>query len=325
MPKIQRVKVDDPVSAEIWNAVADKLRPFAKIATSQGCGLTCATGPHGTNLALTMPQDIYARLSGSSSPYSWTNAMQTAGGTFTDRTAGLTGGTSNVYEVNGKAGLAGKVVPITWTAAGDWRFQWVGYGGCPLTFTLNHPTTCPARGATVDFKVGGVTVFSGTTNINGQVIFPGASASGSYTIAWSFAGLTGTTSATGCTPVTVVTGLPAGYTENCADAMPTLYITDTAGTRQIYPTPACANFTYNGINYSWRSFLTVLGSCPSPSWRLRTQRFFPATDCPIGPSADGTDTFSMSCTSPMSHSGTTHNGVPEGPYSGGDNGYMIHE
>lgn len=145
MAKLPRVKVGDPVTAEAWNAVAEKLRPFTRISTSQGCGLTCATGPHGTNLALTMPQDIYARLSGSSSPYSWTNVMQAAGGTTVDRTAGLTGGTTNCYELNGKSGLAGKVVPITWTSAGDWRFAYIGYGcsadaahfcacGCPVAF-----------------------------------------------------------------------------------------------------------------------------------------------------------------------------------------------
>jgi hypothetical protein len=64
------------------------------------------------------PRPILATLSGSTSPYSWTEVVPD-GTTFhsTPRT-----GTADAYEVNGVAGLGGKRATIR-PGRGDWRFQ----------------------------------------------------------------------------------------------------------------------------------------------------------------------------------------------------------
>jgi hypothetical protein len=64
------------------------------------------------------PRPILSTLSGSSSPYSWTEVVPD-GTTFhsTPRS-----GTSDAYEVNGVAGLGGKRATIR-PGRGDWRFE----------------------------------------------------------------------------------------------------------------------------------------------------------------------------------------------------------
>lgn len=198
---------------------------------------------------------------------------------------------------------------------------------CPKTVILTHPSGCPARGATVDFIEGGVTVFSGTTNSSGAVVYPGAMTTGSYTINWTFAGLTGSVNSTGCATVNITTALPTGYTQNCPDAMPTLFITDKAGTRQIYPTRECVVFTFSpGITGPMDTGLIATGSCGSPSktWLLVTSVYPNGTSCPgITPVGIFNENITMSCTRPMSLSGN----YTSGPFTGGGgpSAFMIHE
>lgn len=306
-----------PLSAAKINQLADNAEWISKLSVAPP--LAMQSNPTGTHIYLQRPEPVWARLSGSTSPYSWVEVYSSAPGTWTTLPGGRTG-TTNAYELNAKAGCT-EVVELT--AMGGWyAFQWVGFG-CSLVFDLFHPASCPARGATVDFKVGGVTVFSGVTNSVGRITWTGASPGVSYTIDWSFAGLTGTTSTTGCTPVAVTTALPTGYTTNCADAMPTLYITDQAGTREIYPSPECVDYNWGGIDYSFKSTLTATGSCLSPTWLLVMQQWDAFGKCAGGifaPISVTSHSFSMSCTRPMSRSGTYTGSVP---FSG--TGYLIHE
>ncbi|WP_406699222.1 hypothetical protein V5E97_10130 [Singulisphaera sp. Ch08] len=126
MAKLPHVKPGDPIEADLFNAIAEKLEQFANLAVT-GRYLRLWSSPTGKCLALAFPQPTWAMLSGSSSPYSFQEVRDAAGGTWEVMVNGDSG-TANVYELNDKPGLAGKVVPITWTAAGDWRFQWVGLG-----------------------------------------------------------------------------------------------------------------------------------------------------------------------------------------------------
>ncbi|SIN70567.1 hypothetical protein SAMN05444166_0275 [Singulisphaera sp. GP187] len=126
MAKLQHVKPGAPIEADLFNAIAAKLERFANLAVA-GRYLRLWSSPTGKCLAMAMPQPTWALLSGSTSPYSFQEVRDAAAGTW-EVMANGDRGTTNVYELNDKPGLAGKVVPITWTAAGDWRFQWVGFG-----------------------------------------------------------------------------------------------------------------------------------------------------------------------------------------------------
>lgn len=200
--------------------------------------------------------------------------------------------------------------------------------GCPgggKVFRLTHANGCAAVGATVDFLVGGVIVFSGTTDSNGRILFPGASASITYTINWSFAGLTGTLTSVGCAGAQTESTVPPGYVQNCVFPIPTLYITDKAGTREIWPNPACVNFDYPiaGFAKQWKSQLDAIGTCASPLWRVTTREYntIPGPCDVTQLIASDTAQFVMSCTSPMSFSGVTTGTA----WGGGDKAFMIHE
>lgn len=71
---------------------------------------------------------IMARLTGSSSPYSWAEVYpDPAGSGFLAHPAGRAG-TSNAYEANAVSGLGSRVVRLRPGAGGDWRFQHVRMG-----------------------------------------------------------------------------------------------------------------------------------------------------------------------------------------------------
>jgi hypothetical protein len=99
------------------------------------------------------PIGFYAKLSGATSPYSWTELQGQSIGAWQNRV--LTG-TTNAYEVNSVASLNNKIVWLEPGFAGDYRFQYVGNGtgsgsgislfGCActsipstLTVTLSGP------------------------------------------------------------------------------------------------------------------------------------------------------------------------------------------
>lgn len=125
MAYIPPVRAGDLITEGLLNRIVDQIERFATIRSSSPY-ILIDDGPHGKLIELDLPVQTWALLSGASSPYSFTEVRDGPGGTW-DAMPNGDSGTANVYEANGKAGLAGKVVPITWTAAGDWRFQWVGY------------------------------------------------------------------------------------------------------------------------------------------------------------------------------------------------------
>lgn len=156
MAKFQRVKAGDPITAEDYNAIAEALERFAKLSVAQVDYLKLWDFPDGKHLALHPPVETLALLSGSSSPYSFQEVDEDVSGALAVRGVGDSC-TDCVYEVNGKSGLGGKVVRLTWTAAGDWRFQWVGFGGAPcdsttrICLTINSGCTgIAAHGATIE-------------------------------------------------------------------------------------------------------------------------------------------------------------------------------
>lgn len=202
MGKLPRVKAGDPITIDAHNLPAEALERFANLSVAEGSYLTLWDGPDGKHLGFHPPVETLALLSGSTSPYSWVEVDEAAGGTFATRGVGDSG-TSDAYEINGKSGLGGKVVSLTWTAVGDWRFQWVGYqtyipcGGTTRICISATTTGCPAMppsGASVVVKDNtGTTVGTCTTDATGACCVTVAN-SGPYTV---------TVTAPGATPVTV--------------------------------------------------------------------------------------------------------------------------
>lgn len=164
----------DPIAdftADDYNALARELERLAKLSASSP--LTLSRGAGGRVLGLARPEAFYARLGGSSSPYSWTEVIPQGGGTWF--TASRTG-TGSAHEVNGTAGLDSQVVRLTPTAANDYRFQWIRLGGSPcagttrICATVTDGCTPPgaAYGATVTvFDSDGHTVGSCLTDNSG--------------------------------------------------------------------------------------------------------------------------------------------------------------
>lgn len=124
---IGRVKAGDPITEGLLNRIVDRLWPFANIK-ADGPYLTSYSAPWtGTCLHLAIPGKTAARLTSNSSPYSWEEVDEGPNGTWVTRTVGGNG-TNNAFEINNVSGLAGKVYWLTWTAAGDYRFQAIRLG-----------------------------------------------------------------------------------------------------------------------------------------------------------------------------------------------------
>jgi hypothetical protein len=119
MPDRFRTGDEIRVSAAEYNALAVALEQDYDLTASGG--LRLQRGPAGRALALPRDPCLYATLSGSASPYSWTQALAQSGGTFG---TGARTGTTNAHEVNSTASLAGKVVRICPGYPGDWRFYY---------------------------------------------------------------------------------------------------------------------------------------------------------------------------------------------------------
>lgn len=105
-------------------------------------------------IGISWPIGFYAKLSGSSSPYSFTEQYGTSGGAWSNS---VRTGTTNAYEINGTASLNNKVVWLEPGFPGDYRFQYLGAGtggggtgsfpGCtcatpPATLTMTDVGAC---------------------------------------------------------------------------------------------------------------------------------------------------------------------------------------
>lgn len=162
MAFIPRPKAGDLITEGLLNRLVDQFERFASIRSGSPYVLI-SDGPDGKHLALDLPVPTWALLSGSTSPYSWTEVYEGPSGTWPAMPSGDSG---TAYESNGKSGLAGKVVPITWTAAGDWRFVYLGYAPPTVSwkFRINGCTTATGvPGATIELYQSAVLIDSCTT------------------------------------------------------------------------------------------------------------------------------------------------------------------
>jgi hypothetical protein len=196
MAKFKRVKEGDLILADDYNAIARAIERFANLRVAPGSYLGLHDGPSGKALTFDPPRDVLAKLSGASSPYSWSEVQADASGAWSVRGVGRSG-TSDAYEINSKSGLADRVVRLTRTSAGDWRFQWVGYGSVACAGTTRICTTVntgcsgaqgPAYGATVTVTKGGTTYGPCTTDSAGTCCIS-VPENGTYTVTASIPGV----------------------------------------------------------------------------------------------------------------------------------------
>lgn len=183
MGELRHVRPGEPITAEFFNALAEALERAANLTVADGSGLVLHRSPGGMSLAVAVQTEIWARLSGTTSPYSFTQVREDTGGTWTTPASGYTG-TSNAYEINSRAGLDGKIARLWRTPAGDWRFDAECLTcGCSWVITVVGCTGGGISGATVTVTRGGSTIGTGTTDGSGQVTLSHISSATGFTIA----------------------------------------------------------------------------------------------------------------------------------------------
>lgn len=109
-----------------FGAILDEIERLGRLTTVSGSSLTVDDDETGRRIASTAvgsDPGFAALLSGTTSPYSFTEQDAVAGGTWTTTTGGRTG-TTNAYELNGLGGLGGKVAWIWPDPLGSYRFKW---------------------------------------------------------------------------------------------------------------------------------------------------------------------------------------------------------
>jgi hypothetical protein len=178
-----RLILDADAAAQL-NAIRAELKRLDRFAASPP--LVYSSDAAGRRWELSRPPSVYAKLTGSSSPYSWAEATRSASGVSSLVSGGRSG---TAYEANSATGLGGTYATLDWTpAAGDWRFQATrdagtgggitnghgcgsicgsfpasititpqpGNGGSPwdVTTVLNFTTTGPAGAAPALFTAG---------------------------------------------------------------------------------------------------------------------------------------------------------------------------
>lgn len=308
--KIPYLKAGEVITEGWLNAIVDRIERFRNLSTSSPY-IRLWDGPYGKSIALALPQQTWARLSGSSSPYSFVEVRDGPGGTWVDMPNGDSG-TANCYEVNGKANLDGKVVMLRWTAAGDWRFQWIGYGcnGNNIRWRFVGCNSCRVAGVNVDIERDGIAVFSGTTNSVGELDYPNP-APGTYDINWSipFSAYSGTDQVTvtgACESFirTITLSAIPGSTKcflGCAVPYPLqLYVTDILGTRALGECVTCVSEL--GVEFHVETSFNAAGPsvCGAPKWVVTYT--FNSTGCPsVTPNSISCSfEFTGDCTRPIS-------------------------
>jgi len=249
IPRPDDFESGDPLSADSLNEWAAHV---SGSPTYPGGGLHSASGASGSMMRLALPRrPIMALLSGSSSPYSWTQKVCTAAGTLA--TGPLSG--TNAYETNSTASLGGNTVRLFPDGMGGWWFtSKCCTASCTGTRTIN--VKCGGvnlAGATVTITQG-ATSYTLTTDASGNAVFtPGAS--GSWSVSATKSGYTtGTNSfvftcgTTGNTNVTVngTTATLTGTIRGCNTVVlpgATVTVTDGATTLATATTDGSGNYT----------------------------------------------------------------------------------
>lgn len=159
--KYKRQERGRPLSAAKINQLAEAAEWGAKLSVAPPLGMQ--SNPTGTHIYSQRPMPVMARLSGSTSPYSWVEVYSSAPGTWTTLPGGRSG-SANAYELNNKSSCR-EVVELT--PIGNWHaFQWIGDASPPPCETGRICVTVQATGCTLDLTGVTVTIADGTSPPN---------------------------------------------------------------------------------------------------------------------------------------------------------------
>lgn len=127
-PKGPRQEVGQAIRAKTLQYLADIAEKASRLTGGVPFSVWASSG--GALIRDSRARPFYARLSGSSSPYTFYEAYPLPGGRWADLIGGRTG---QVYEINGTTGMDGEHHRIKLTTAGDYRFKAVSVGCNPST------------------------------------------------------------------------------------------------------------------------------------------------------------------------------------------------
>lgn len=166
-PDVSKGVPTESLTAEWYNRAVAKIKAIADV---KGSHPIVVDRKERTVVRIDRTQGFFATLSGSSSPYSFTEKYGSSGGGWT---TGVRTGTTNAYEANGTSGLSGKTVWLEPGWPGDYRFQYVGAanptGPCTWAVTVNGCYTIYS-GVTVTVTQGAYS-WTATTNGSGVATF----------------------------------------------------------------------------------------------------------------------------------------------------------
>jgi len=318
IPRPDDFESGDPLSADSLNEWAAHV---SGSPTYPGGGLHSASGASGSMMRLALPRrPIMALLSGSSSPYSWTQKVCTAAGTLA--TGPLSG--TNAYETNSTASLGGNTVRLFPDGMGGWWFtSKCCTASCTGTLTVN--VKCGGvnvASATVTITQG-ATSYSGSTNAAGNATFtPGIS--GTWDITVSKSGLTTYTStfSWSCTTATVNVAMSSpsnvvsGNVKGCnTTGLSGVSVTLKQGATTLgtATTDASGNFS---ITFAWSSGSLTL-ECTRSRFNNFTSTSFTPSGCNLTTTVNPTMTAATgyrcaNCSGATPISETLYNTTPSG-------------
>lgn len=138
----------DQDAADLLNKILAGLKRSANFAAA--APLAVSSDSSGRSVSLGQPPSIWARLYGTSNPYTFHEVTFVPGTGWQLMPTGNRG--NNAYAANGVASLDGKIVRLTFEpTANDWRFQWqkcCWHKTCFITETTCIPSAFQIDGIT---------------------------------------------------------------------------------------------------------------------------------------------------------------------------------
>jgi hypothetical protein len=148
-PDVSKGAPVESLTAEWYNQAVAKIKAIADV---KGSHPIVVDRKERTVVRIDRTQGFYATLSGSSSPYSFTEKYGSSGGGWS---TGVRAGATNAHEANRTSGLNGKTVWLEPGWPGDYRFQYVAAGGGPITGGSLNNCDCPTPPATLTMTLSG--------------------------------------------------------------------------------------------------------------------------------------------------------------------------
>ena len=97
------IKSGDKIYASVWDALRRIALRFVRFTVATP--LQLIQTPSGYHLNIALPEEFWAKVTGGSNPYAWTEQIPVASGGWTAGTRTGTTTTNSAYEVNNNTGV----------------------------------------------------------------------------------------------------------------------------------------------------------------------------------------------------------------------------